>query len=169
MMRKYLPAILAALAVTPLMLPSKSAWAADPQAVEPSRLTPPRRLVPLWAGPPPETVSAAIATLHDACAGWPKQVPSSSEVDTRDLDLTGARIARACNFALDAEDYTDGAMLNGGVFGAIAAGLAVVAFQLAKLVLSMLGRVVRRGLDALRRGLEALWDRCPPRLGGWSG
>ncbi len=169
MMRKSLPVILAALAVTPLMLPSKSAWAADPQAVEPSRLTPPRLPVPVWTGPPPETVSAAIATLHDACAGWPKQVPSSSEVDTRYLDLTGARVARACDFAFDAEDYTDRAMLNGGAFGAIAAGLAVVAFQLAKLALSILGRVVRGGLDALRRGLEALWDRRPPRLGGWSG
>ncbi len=162
MKRKYLPAILAALAVTPLMLPFKPASAADPQAVEPSRLTPPRRPVPVWAGPPPETVSAAVATLHDACAGWPKQVPSSSEADLPPLDLTEARVAQACSFALDPENYGNVAMLNGGALGAIAAGLAVVAFQLAKLVLSVVGRVVRRGLDAL-------WDRRPPRLGGWSG
>lgn len=166
MMRRCLPVVLAALAVASLVLPSKPAWAADPPAVEPSRLTPPRQ--PVWTGPPPETVSAATAMLHDACAGWPKHVPSGSEVDTHDLDLTGARVARACDFALDPEDYTDRAMLNGGVLGAIAAGLAVVAFQLAKLLLFVLGRVMRRGLDALRRGVEALWDRRPPRFGGWS-
>jgi len=160
MIRRPVPAILAALAAVPLLL-SAPTQAADPAAVEQPRPAPPPLPLPVWAGTPPETVSAAVAALHDACAGWPKQVPSGSEAGRSPLDASVARNARACEFALDPENYANGAILEGSMVGAIAAGLAVIAFQLAKLVLFMLGRVGRRGLDAL-------WDRRPPRLRGWS-
>ncbi len=123
---------------------------------------------PAW-GHPTEAVRTAVAALHDACAAWPKQVPLASDPPSALSGEADQPYVSICKLALDPGGFAEVSLLKGLALGAAAAGVAVVAFQLAKLVLFVLGRVVRRGLDALRRDLEALWDRRPPRLGGWSG
>jgi len=98
-----------------------------------------------------------------------QQVPLASDPSIALSGEADEPYVSICKLALDPRGFAEVSLLKGLAFGAAAAGVAVVAFQIAKLVLFVLGRVVRRGLDALRRGLEVLWDRRPPRLGGWSG
>jgi len=163
--------MLAAVTVAPVLL-SGTSWAVPPETAEPApvlnRPVPTPTSPPVW-GHSTEAVRTAYAAVRDACAAWPKQVPLASDPSIALSGEADEPYVSICKLALDPRGFAEVSLLKGLAFGAAAAGVAVVAFQIAKLVLFVLGRVVRRGLDALRRGLEVLWDRRPPRLGGWSG
>jgi len=163
--------MLAAFTVAPSLL-SGTSWAVPPEAAEPApvlnRPVPTPTPPPVW-GHSTEAVRTSYAAVHDACAAWPKQVPLALDPSIALSSEADEPYVSICKLALDPRGFAEVSLLKGFALGAAAAGVAVVVFQLAKLVLFGLGRVVRRGLDALRRGLEALWDRRPPRLGGWSG
>ena len=164
MSRKTTSLMLAAVTVVPVLL-SGTSWAVPPEAAEPApvlkRPLPEPAPAPAW-GRPTEAVRTAFAALHDACAAWPKQVLLASDPPSALSGEADQPYVSSCNLALDPGGFAEVSLLKGLALGAAAAGVAVIAIQLAKLVLFVLGRVVRRGLDAL-------WDRRPPRLGGWSG
>ena len=156
MSRHSIILVLATLAVAPVPL-SRPAWASSPDAgFMPTAAPTVPSPAPAWSGHPPEDVRTAAAALHDACTAWPKQVRLATELP-RPLDRDASEHARACNFALDPDNYAFSTMLEGGVFGAAAAGLAAVSFAVAKIMMWWL-------LEALARGFAALWNRHCHRL-----
>lgn len=147
--------ILAALATAPL-LPSSRSWAASPDAAPPLPAVPPvPRPAPVW-GQPPDAVRTAVAALYDACAAWPKLIPPATGPATPPPDADALRHAGACSFVLDPASYEFGTLLEGGALGAAAAGLSVLVYRVASVVLFTL-------FDAVARGLLALWTRRPRR------
>ncbi len=159
MPRKPTLFILAAFAVAPLPLSGPS-WAASSDAVSMPVEAPPLPLpAPMW-GHPPEAVRTAVAALHDACAAWPKQVPTAVEPSYPPAVMDDAPYVSACKYALDAESFSQPYMLAGGALGAAAAGIAFVAFKAAYVFLFGL-------IDAMGRSLSALQDRRRRRANGW--
>ena len=159
MSRPFAPLILAAALATaslPLMPPASAAVSADTPAALP-RAAP--EAMPRW-GRPPEAVRNAQAALRDACAAWPKLVPLGSEPPTALLTQADQPYVSSCNLLLDPEGTGQFSLLQGGALGAAAAGIAAVAFKLAKLLVFGLG-------GAAGRGLTGLWDRRRRRLDGW--
>lgn len=67
---------------------------------------------------PPAAVTQALASLHDACAAWPKTTPAKGQgVDTAE--------AGACTFVLDMHGAATPILMEGaaaGVVGAIVVG-----------------------------------------------
>lgn len=124
--------ILATLALAPVPFPASawaSAWAASSDAASTPIAAPPRPApVPVWVHPP-EAVRTATAALHDACAGWPKQLPTEGETSPPRQDSEESRQADACSLALDPEGFAWSYRLEGGVIGAAAAGISLVAFK----------------------------------------
>lgn len=151
-----LAAALAA-ASLPLTLPASAAASADtPVPALPH--TGPEPL-PRW-GRPPEAVRNAQAALRDACAAWPKLVPLGSEPPAALPAQADQQYVSSCNLVLDPEGTGQLSLLQGGALGAAAAGIAAVAFKLAKFLVFGLG-------GAAGRGLTGLWDRRRRRLDGW--
>ncbi len=158
MSRPLTPFILAAaLAVAswPLMPPA-AASADTPAATSPSAAPEP---MPRWSRPP-EAVRNAVAALRDACAAWPKLVPLASESSVPLAAEEDQPYASSCHLALDPKGASQSLLPQGGALGATAAGIAAVAFKVAKLVLFGLGGAASRGLNALR-------DRRRRRVDGW--
>ena len=157
MTRKRIVASLAAsVAATPLLpLPAVSASpSADHSAFPPAGPVP----APRW-GQPPEAVRAAVAALHDACATWPKQTPPAAELPSSPPVEADQPYVESCSLALDPGGFAQLSLLQGGALGAIAAGLAFVAFKAAKLLLS--------GLTAMvAHGMTALWSKRRRRIHG---
>ena len=151
-------ALAALAAATPLSVPAP-VWA-EPSPGQPAPgLAPPRPgSIPTWSHPP-EAVRAAVAALHDACAAWPKQTLPAAEPPSSPPAEADQPYVESCSLALDPGGFAQLSLLQGGALGAIAAGLAFVAFQAAKLLLSGLTAVIARGMDAL-------WGRRRRRIHG---
>lgn len=160
MSRPFAPFILAAAlasASLPLMPPASAAASADtPAAALPSAAPEP---MPRW-GRPPKAVRNAVAALRDACAAWPKLVPLASGPSVLMTAEEDQPYVSSCHLALDPESDSQSLLLQGGALGATAAGIAAVAFKIAKIVLFGLGGAASRGLNALR-------DRRRRRVDGW--
>ncbi len=151
-----LAAALAA-ASLPFMPPASAAASADTPV--PALPRPAPEPLPRW-GRPPEAVRNAQAALHDACAAWPKLVALGSEPPAALPTEADQQYVSSCNLVLDPEGTGQLSLLQGGALGAAAAGIAAVAFKLAKLLVFGLG-------GAAGRGLTGLWDRRRRRLDGW--
>jgi hypothetical protein len=160
MSRPLTPSILAAAlaaASFPLSPPASAAASADAPVSALPRAAP--EPLPRW-GRPPEAVRNAHAVLRDACAAWPKLVPLGSEPPSALLAQADQQYVSSCNLVLDPEGTGQLSLLQGGALGAAAAGIAAVAFKLAKfLVFGLSG--------AAGRGFTALWNRRRRRLDGW--
>ena len=150
---------LAALAASaPLSVPAP-VWAGPSPGQPAPEFTPPRPgLTPTWSHPP-EAVRAAVAALHDACAAWPKQTLPAAEPPSSPPAEADQPYVESCSLALDPGGVARLSLLQGRALGAMAAGLAFVAFQAAKLLLS--------GLIAVNaHGMNALWGRRRRRIHG---
>ena len=152
-------AVAALAAAAPLSVPAP-VWA-EPSPGQPAPgLTPPRPgSTPTWSHPP-EAVRAAVTALHDACAAWPKQTLPAAEPPSLLPAEADQPYVESCSLAPDPGGFAQLSLLQGGALGAIAAGLAFVAFQAAKLLLSGL-------VNVTAHGITALWDRHRRRLDGW--
>ncbi len=151
--------VLAALALTPVPF-SGSAWAASSDAASPVAAPPRPVAVPVWVHPP-EAVRTAASALHDACAAWPKRLPSESETSSPRLGSDELRQADACSLALDPENFAWNYRLEGGVIGAAAAGISLVAFKVM--------HVLSFGLLGLGRGVFTAQVKRHPGANGWMG
>ena len=160
MSRPPTPFILAAAlaaASLPFTPPASAAPSADTPVPALPRTGP--EPLPRW-GRPPEAVRDAHAALRDACEAWPKLVPLASEPPAAVPTQADQQYVSSCNLVLDPEGTGQLSLLQGGALGAAAAGIAAVAFKLAKFLVFGLG-------EAAGRGLTGLWDRRRRRLDGW--
>ena len=148
---------LAALLAGPLLLPLP-AHAEDPAPAVAARIPPP---VPMGWSITPEAVRSAAATLHSACAVWPRQVPVAPEPNSPPLARDKPAEATLCEAALDPADHRMFLMLLGGLFAMLGVGAAVGAYATVATLFRLLG-------VALERAALALWDRRPRRRQrGW--
>lgn len=151
-------ALAALAAAAPLSVPAP-VWAGPSSSQLAPEFTPPRPGSPPTWSHPPEAVRAAVAALHDACAAWPKETLPAAEPPSSPSAEADQPYVESCSLALDPGGFAQLSLLQGGALGAIAAGLAFVAFQAAKLLLSGLTAVISYGVDAL-------WGRLRHRIHG---
>lgn len=160
MSRRPTVLVLAALALASVPF-SGSAWAASSDAASTPLAAPPRPVpVPVWVHPP-EAVRTAASALHDACAAWPKRLPSESETSSPRLGSDEFRQADACSLALDPENFAWSYRLEGGVIGAAAAGISLVAFKVMNALMFI--------LLGLGRRVFAARDKRHHGANGWMG
>ena len=102
----------------------------------------------------------AVAALHDACAAWPKQTLPVAEPSSSLPAEADQPYVESCSLVLDPGGFAQLSLLQGGALGAMAGGLAFVAFQVARFLLSGL-------VNMIARGMTVLWDRRRRCLDGW--
>lgn len=162
MSRNTTSLMLAAFTVVPVVLSGPS-LAASSEAAEPApalkRPLPAPTPLPVW-GHSTETVRTAYAAVHDACAAWPKQVPLASDPASALSGEADEPYVSICKLALDPGGFAEVSLLKGLALGAAAAGIALVVFKAATLLL--LGLV-----ETVNRRMNALWDRRRRRANGW--
>lgn len=138
--------LLAAFAVAPLPI-GGSAWATSSDDVPAPMLknSIPER-APAW-GHPTEAVRSAFGALHDACAAWPKEPSLASGPSA----LMPAELVQpyvtSCQLSLDPQGFRLVSLLEGGLLGGAAAGIAALMFIVAKILLNRLVDMVARRAD----------------------
>lgn len=147
---------LAALLAGPLLLPLPAG--ADEPA--PAVATRPPLPVPRGWSIPPEAVRSAAATLHSACAAWPRRVPVAPETNSPPLAPDKPAEATLCEAALDPADHGLNLMLWGSFLAMLGVGAALGAYGTIATLFRLLG-------IALERIAFYLWDRLPRRQCGW--